>query len=105
MLVDKRDCVLVGDCIELMNSLPEKSVDLVFADPPYDLADAEISALLRSLRPWVRPGAMVVIERAARSAPPEWDAGHCTPERERRYGHAVLWYGRARACEWPRGDR
>jgi len=29
--------VLVGDCIELMNSLPEKSVDLVFADPPYYL--------------------------------------------------------------------
>ena len=29
--------VLVGDCIDLMNSLPEKSVDLVFADPPYYL--------------------------------------------------------------------
>lgn len=29
--------VLVGDSIELMNSLPEKSVDLVFADPPYYL--------------------------------------------------------------------
>jgi modification methylase len=29
--------VLAGDCIELMNSLPEKSVDLIFADPPYNL--------------------------------------------------------------------
>ena len=29
--------VLVGDCIELMNSLPECSVDLIFADPPYNL--------------------------------------------------------------------
>ncbi len=29
--------VLVGDCVELMNALPEKSVDLVFADPPYYL--------------------------------------------------------------------
>ncbi len=29
--------VLVGDSIELMNGLPEKSVDLVFADPPYYL--------------------------------------------------------------------
>ena len=28
--------VLVGDCIELMNSLPECSVDLIFADPPYN---------------------------------------------------------------------
>tara|TARA_R110002012_G_scaffold47735_4_gene124884 strand:+ start:394 stop:1494 length:1101 start_codon:yes stop_codon:yes gene_type:complete len=31
------DQVLVGDCIELMNSLQEKSVDLIFADPPYNL--------------------------------------------------------------------
>ena len=29
--------ILIGDCIELMNALPEKSVDLVFADPPYNL--------------------------------------------------------------------
>ncbi|GLQ17806.1 site-specific DNA-methyltransferase [Maritalea porphyrae] len=31
------DTILVGDCIEHMNSLPEASVDLVFADPPYFL--------------------------------------------------------------------
>jgi modification methylase len=29
--------ILLGDCIELMNSLPEESVDVVFADPPYNL--------------------------------------------------------------------
>lgn len=29
--------ILQGDCIDLMNSLPEKSVDLIFADPPYNL--------------------------------------------------------------------
>ena len=31
------DEVLVGDCVELMARLPEASVDLVFADPPYNL--------------------------------------------------------------------
>ena len=31
------DRVLVGDCIELMQRLPEASVDMVFADPPYNL--------------------------------------------------------------------
>jgi modification methylase len=31
------DTVLEGDCIEWLNALPEKSVDLVFADPPYRL--------------------------------------------------------------------
>ena len=29
--------ILEGDCIEMMNSLPEASVDLIFADPPYNL--------------------------------------------------------------------
>ncbi|GIU67334.1 site-specific DNA-methyltransferase [Candidatus Phycosocius spiralis] len=29
--------ILIGDCIELMKSLPEGSVDLIFADPPYNL--------------------------------------------------------------------
>ncbi len=32
-----RDSILGGDCIEVMNGLPEASVDLVFADPPYNL--------------------------------------------------------------------
>ncbi len=31
------DQIYQGDCIEVINSLPEKSVDLVFADPPYNL--------------------------------------------------------------------
>jgi modification methylase len=31
------DRIISGDCIEAMNALPEGSVDLVFADPPYNL--------------------------------------------------------------------
>jgi modification methylase len=31
------DTILVGDCIEHMLALPEGSVDLIFADPPYNL--------------------------------------------------------------------
>jgi modification methylase len=29
--------ILAGDCIEVLKGLPSKSVDLVFADPPYNL--------------------------------------------------------------------
>ena len=29
--------ILPGDCIEILKSLPENSVDLIFADPPYNL--------------------------------------------------------------------
>ncbi|MCU9848176.1 site-specific DNA-methyltransferase [Defluviimonas sp. WL0024] len=32
-----RNEILAGDCIEVMRSLPEGSVDLIFADPPYNL--------------------------------------------------------------------
>lgn len=31
------DSILDGDCIERMQSLPEASIDLIFADPPYNL--------------------------------------------------------------------
>jgi modification methylase len=29
--------IIQGDCVENLNSLPEKSIDLIFADPPYNL--------------------------------------------------------------------
>lgn len=32
-----RDTILLGDSIAMLNSLPEASVDLIFADPPYNL--------------------------------------------------------------------
>lgn len=31
------DDILQGDCVELLRTLPDKSVDLIFADPPYNL--------------------------------------------------------------------
>ena len=31
------DQILMADCISAMRSLPAKSVDMVFADPPYNL--------------------------------------------------------------------
>jgi modification methylase len=33
----KRDVILIGDSVAAMNKLPPASVDLVFADPPYNL--------------------------------------------------------------------
>ena len=29
--------IIAGDCVSVMNSLPQNSVDLIFADPPYNL--------------------------------------------------------------------
>ena len=70
--------------------------DIVFADPPYALADREVSAMLAALhdRDWLAPGALVIVERATRSGPVSWPAGF-EPDRARRYGEATFWYGRA----------
>jgi len=32
-----RNQIVVGDCIEIMNGWPAESVDLIFADPPYNI--------------------------------------------------------------------
>jgi site-specific DNA-methyltransferase (adenine-specific) len=31
------DQIIAGECVSVLNSMPEKSVDLIFADPPYNL--------------------------------------------------------------------
>ena len=36
-VIELNERVLVGDCVDIMARLPEASVDLVFADPPYNL--------------------------------------------------------------------
>jgi 16S rRNA (guanine966-N2)-methyltransferase len=68
--------------------------DVVFADPPYALADAAVSRVLSLLaeQGWLAPGALVIVERATRSGPPAWPDGF-VPDRARRYGEATFWYG------------
>ena len=69
--------------------------DLVFADPPYAAPVAEVLGVLGALagNGWLAPDAVVVVERSSREEPWEWP----TPligVRDRRYGEAVLRYGR-----------
>jgi 16S rRNA (guanine966-N2)-methyltransferase len=74
----------------------ERPLDFVFADPPYLTPAAEVQRVLGTLRArgWLAPGALVVVERSARSGPLSWPAGYA-PDRTRDYGEAALWYGRA----------
>ncbi|MEU4397350.1 16S rRNA (guanine(966)-N(2))-methyltransferase RsmD [Micromonospora orduensis] len=69
--------------------------DVVFADPPYAVPDAEITALLTTLVEggWLVPDALVVVERSRRTREFDWVQG-ITPQRSRRYGETTLWYGR-----------
>ena len=68
--------------------------DLVFADPPYALADAAVLQVLSLLagQGWLAPGALVIVERATRSGPVNWPDGF-VPDKSRRYGEATFWYG------------
>jgi 16S rRNA (guanine966-N2)-methyltransferase len=70
--------------------------DVVFLDPPYDLADATVQAVLAGLSSngWLADAAVAVVERATRGGGLDWPAGF-VPERSRRYGEATLWYGHA----------
>jgi 16S rRNA (guanine966-N2)-methyltransferase len=63
-------------------------VDVVFLDPPYDLP---VDGLLIGLRPWLAPGAVVVVERDRRSPEPAWPEG-VEVWRSKKYGDTVLWW-------------
>jgi 16S rRNA (guanine966-N2)-methyltransferase len=90
--------VLVTDRVErvLARGPDGDRYDVVFADPPYALADVEVERVLLLLAEagWLAPAALVIVERATRSGPVSWPDGF-VPDRERRYGEATFWYGRA----------
>ncbi|MBX3094363.1 MAG: 16S rRNA (guanine(966)-N(2))-methyltransferase RsmD [Cryobacterium sp.] len=67
--------------------------DLVFLDPPYDFAEAELADVLKALVPRLAPDAVVLIERDSRSPEPAWSAGLAL-ERSKRYGDTTLWWAR-----------
>ena len=69
---------------------------VVFADPPYTLAGAAVTALLADLvaHGWLCGGAVVVVERSARDADLVWPTG-IAGDRAKRYGETVVWYGHA----------
>jgi 16S rRNA (guanine966-N2)-methyltransferase len=81
---------------QLVTAPSQEPYDVVFADPPYALPTAEVSALLAGLRDggWLAPEAVVVIERSARDGELTWPEGFAAV-RDKRYGETALWYGRA----------
>ncbi|WP_433892942.1 16S rRNA (guanine(966)-N(2))-methyltransferase RsmD [Streptomyces sp. CA-111067] len=75
---------------------PAQPYDVVFLDPPYDVADAGLGEILLTLLTdhWLAAGALVTVERRTRGGEFGWPEGF-TALRSRRYGEATLWYGRA----------
>ncbi len=95
--------VLAASVAATLLRSPVASYDVVFLDPPYPLPNAEVEAALAALvtHGWLSPGALVVVERSARGAPPEWPDG-LGAGRDKRYGETLLRYGHAAASDLER---
>lgn len=72
---------------------PVAALDLVFLDPPYDLDESAVAAVLTHLAaPGVlADGAVVVVERSTRTPEPAWPAGLVRFARK-DYGETAVYY-------------
>jgi 16S rRNA (guanine966-N2)-methyltransferase len=68
-------------------------MDLVLLDPPYDVTEESLSAVLEALvdQHWLASDAFVVVERSTRSPQPTWPEG-LELSGEKRYGETAVWF-------------
>ncbi|WP_270451323.1 16S rRNA (guanine(966)-N(2))-methyltransferase RsmD [Kocuria marina] len=65
--------------------------DLVLADPPYPLDNAELARTLSRLVGRLGPGGVIAVERSTRTEEPEWPRGlRCFEDGE--HGETRLWF-------------
>lgn len=70
--------------------------NVILADPPYRQPADQLETVLIDLHRlgWLAAGAVLVVERSSREEPWVWPTP-LSPIRDRQYGEALLWYGRA----------
>lgn len=68
-------------------------MDLVLIDPPYDVSEDALAAVLGALveGEWLARDAFVVVERSSRSPQPTWPEG-LELSGEKRYGETTMWF-------------
>jgi 16S rRNA (guanine966-N2)-methyltransferase len=86
----------IADVAAVLQADPGRPYDVVLADPPYALGTDELNRVLAGLSTghWLATGALLVVERAARSVPPTWPDGVAALT-QRRYGDTGVYYGSA----------
>jgi 16S rRNA (guanine966-N2)-methyltransferase len=89
-----------GDVRALLRRPAETGFDVVFADPPYDLAATTLDAQLADLdaHGWLHPTALVMVERSRRTPAPEWPVA-MTETWSRAYGETTVYFGVRAASE------
>ncbi|NOT45728.1 MAG: 16S rRNA (guanine(966)-N(2))-methyltransferase RsmD [Acidobacteria bacterium] len=78
--------IRVGNVVTVLPELGEAAFDLVFLDPPYDAGT--VAPMLEAAACCLRPGGLVVLERATRAAPEI--PGSLTRTRDLRSGDSSL---------------
>lgn len=95
-VVGTGDVRVVGDTVERALAVGPPDgirIDLVLVDPPYDVDEPTLTAVLTSLveRAWLTTDAFVVVERSSRSPQPTWPDG-LELSGEKRYGETAIWF-------------
>lgn len=85
------EIVTTGQRVQAFLDATGGSWQLVFLDPPYELADAELTLALQALVPRLADDAVVVLERGARTPAPTLPAG-LELERRKDYGDTALYW-------------
>ena len=68
-------CSVVRERVQAYLDRAQQTWDLVFLDPPYDIADGELAAVVASAVPHLAPHAPLVLEVSSRKRAPEWPPG------------------------------
>lgn len=68
--------------------------DIIFLDPPYELANGAVEAILRDLvaNDWLTGEGLIVLERSSREPAPRWPDA-LSDTWEKKYGETVLYFG------------
>jgi 16S rRNA (guanine966-N2)-methyltransferase len=81
--------VVAGDVAAYLDGAADR-FDLVFVDPPYELAATAVARVLGAVETRLEPGGIVVLHRRVGHGPEAAPAGLQLVDR-RRYGDAELW--------------
>lgn len=82
---------VVAERVERFVERPGDPLELVTIDPPYDVDEPALAAVLAGVAPRVSPQGVVVVERSSRSPEPTWPPTLARFDR-RAYGETVLWF-------------
>lgn len=83
------DIKVVTKSVHAFSTSNTDSFDIVFIDPPYDVANHEVEELLIELK--LNEDAIVVVERSSRTDAPNWPQG-LTLNDAKDYGDTVVYW-------------